>query len=75
MIGYTLLMGDTAPKLSEQIHGIPNSFDDMADAVTMLSVHGVLAGNEAHNARKRIVRKINQWVAKQSKNPLSKLEV
>lgn len=67
MANYTLRMGAMSPKLSEQINGLPKVFDEFADAVTLLSVHGLLAGSEAHNARKRIVKKIEKWDDEQGK--------
>jgi len=57
--------GALVPKLSEQLAGeLPGSelkwLDKYAAAVTLLSLQSLLSEAETHNARKRIVRRIEQ---------------
>ena len=52
--------GALAPKLTEQLQGLPEIFDRYADAVTILSVKRIISSQEAQKARKRIVRMIEK---------------
>ena len=65
MIDGQIEFGALSPKLSEQLRGklphhVLRSFDKFADAIVLLSVHGVLSDAETHRARQRIVKAINR---------------
>lgn len=53
-------MGALAPKLSEQIPGLPEHFDRDADAITRLKIRGLLTDAEGDKARKRLIKAIEK---------------
>ena len=68
-----IIFGATAENLSRQIEAVgldgdSNAVDDLqryADAVTLLSVQGVLSEGEAHKARQRLMKRIVKAVQMQ----------
>lgn len=51
--------GALCKPLSEQIEGINSVPDKLSDAITLLSVHGLLSEGETYKARKRLVKRID----------------
>ena len=56
--------GALSPKLSEQIKGLPEVFDKVADDITRLHLRGLLTDLETKKARKRLVITANTWMNK-----------
>ena len=55
--------GALSPQLCEQINASPDEVEleqKLADAITLCSIHGVLADSEVHKARKRIVKMLEK---------------
>lgn len=61
----SVIFGAMAPPLTKQLKGLvwhhkARSFQKMADAIVLLSVHGYLTEAERHRARKRLLHAISQ---------------
>jgi len=51
--------------LEQEVTAIPdniNQLQDYANSITMLYIHGILTELETHNARKRLMKKINKAI-------------
>lgn len=56
-----LKFGALSPKLTEQVPGLPEHFDDKARAVTMLRINGILTSAESTKAINRIGKLVMAW--------------
>ncbi len=57
-----LRFGVLAPKLSEQIEGLPLWYDNADRAISMLYIGEIITNTEAISARKKLVNKIESWL-------------
>jgi hypothetical protein len=57
-----LKFGALAPKLSEQIEGLPPWYDNADRAISMLYIGGIITNTESIAARKKLVKKIESWL-------------
>lgn len=58
-----LRFGALSPPLHKQIGCEPDDLEfeqKMADGIALCNIHGILTDREAHNARKRIVKRISR---------------
>jgi len=53
-------MGALCPKLSEQLPGLDEKYDKFSDAITLLTIQGILTDSETHKARKRLIKKMEK---------------
>ena len=58
----TLRFGVLAPKLSEQVIGLPESFDEKVRSVITLKINGILTDSEATKALGRIGKQVMKWM-------------
>lgn len=56
----TIEFGALCKPLSEQIDGLDKKWDAISEAVTILMLHRIITGTEAHKARKRIIKQIEK---------------
>jgi hypothetical protein len=49
------------PKLVEQIPNLPDFYDADSDCITRLFIRGLLTEKETGNARKRLIKEIENW--------------
>ena len=57
-----LRFGVLAPKLSEQIEGLPPWYDNADHAISMLYIGEIITNTEAISARNKLVKKIESWL-------------